>query len=228
MQPMIKNQGILIAEHIKATDGDRIYVRKDSPILDMQGFNPTYPDIYGDRESVIGKKIIMKSDTTQQYLGVKWLESVGVRKEDVTIQYREFRDAYEEFLSGEGDIVVLSAPYSYMAESAGLKKIADVESLNMEYYEVIIATKKAYREKKEELTAFLQCLLYANSILEGDYSKKVKATQEWYKACNVEVTKDLIKEECKDKILVTVDNYDEDQFGTFEVKYAEYLSLIHI
>lgn len=223
---LVENKGVVIGEHICSTGGDAVYVRNDSSILDIKGFNPTYPEVYGDLETVRGRRILMKVNTTQQYLGMKWLESVGVKKSLVKLSYGTFEGNYESFLEGEGDAIVLSAPYSYRAEREGLKKTADAESLHTEIYEVILATKEAHKEKREILVRFMECLLYANEILESDQDKKLKAAGDWYKGQGQEVSGADLKAECADKLLVTRQNYDIDKFGDFELKYAEYMAAI--
>lgn len=223
---LVENKGVVIGEHICSTGGDAVYVRDDSSILDIKGFNPTYPEVYGDLETVRGRRILMKVNTTQQYLGMKWLESVGVKKSLVKLSYGTFEGNYESFMGGEGDAIVLSAPYSYRAEREGLKKTADAESLHTEIYEVILATKEAHKEKRETLVRFMECLLYANEILESDQDEKLKAAGDWYKGQGQEVSGADLKAECTDKLLVTRQNYDIEKFGEFELKYAEYMAAI--
>lgn len=226
LYPLVENKGVVIGEHIRSTGGDAVYARNSSRILDVKGFNPTYPQVYGDLDTVKGCRILMKSNTTQQYLGMKWLESIGVKKGSVKLAYGDFQDTYNRFLDGEGDAVVLSAPYSYMALKEGFKKVADTESLHTEIYEVILATKKAHEEKRESLVRFMECLLYANEILEADSREKADSGESWYLKQGQSVSKDILEMECKDKIFVTRKNYDIEKFGDFEIKYAEYMAAI--
>ena len=226
LYPLVENKGVVIGEYIRSSGGDAIYTRKDHPILNVKGFNPTYPEVYGDLDTVRGCKILMKENTTLQYLGMKWLESIGTKKNSVKLAYGNFEETYERFLAGEGDIVVLSAPYSYLAKKEGFQKVADTKSLHMEIYEVILATKKAHQEEPETLVRFLECLLFTNDILESDMQKKIESSKNWYQSHEQSVPKDILQEECKDKIFVTRENYDIEKFGDFEMKYAEYMAAI--
>nr|WP_288859399.1 ABC transporter substrate-binding protein [uncultured Faecalicatena sp.] len=226
LYPLVENKGVVIGEHICSTGGDAIYVRNGSSILDVKGFNPTYPEVCGDLETVRGSKILMNVNTTQQYLGMKWLESIGVKKSSVKLAYGTFEDNYDRFLKGEGDIAVLSAPYSYRAEKEGFQKAAGTRSLHTEIYEVILATKEAHKEKRDELVRFMECLLYANEMLEADQEKKIEACGNWYKSQGQKVSRENLEAECKDKLLVTRENYEVGQFGDFEMKYAEYMAAI--
>lgn len=224
LYPLIEDQAVLIGEHIQCVEGNGIYVRKNSPILKVRGFNPIYQKVYGNRETVKGCTILMTENTTSQYLGMKWLESIGVKTDAVNIEYMEFDQIYERFTEGYGDIAVLPAPYSYQMEKEGYVEAAGMSSLYMNVYEVILATNQAYKEKTEALEKFLELLLFANSELEADFNLKLNRCGKWYQEHGVSYTEDILEKECRDKIFVTGRNYNIDEFGEFEYKYAEYMA----
>ncbi len=228
LEPLSQNQAVLIGEFIELKGGNGIYVRKDNPALKIKGFNPTYPQVYGNLDTLNNCSILLKKDTTQQYLGMKWLESVGVKSDKVNFVYEngDFEQLYDRFLNDEGDVVVLSAPSSYKAERQGFEKVADIESLHMKIYEVLLATRTAYEDKKEELVSFIECLLYTHEILEEDMNKKIDAGVSWYEAHGQKIDAKIIRFECEDKIFITKDNYDLEQFGESENKYAEYMATL--
>ncbi|MCI9250616.1 MAG: ABC transporter substrate-binding protein [Lachnospiraceae bacterium] len=226
LYPLAEGQAVLIGEHMKCTGGNSVYVRKDSPILDVRGFNPIYPQVYGDLETVRDSTILMKENTTSQYLGMKWLESIGVKAEAVHIEYMDFDEIYESFSGSYGDVAVLTAPFSYQAEKDGYVQVASITSLSSDMYEVVIAARQAYETKKEALVRFLQLLLYANEEMEKVFEDKVEACKRWYEENGVEFTMDILKKECRDKPFVTAGNYDIEEFGKFEYKYAEYMAAI--
>ena len=228
LEPLAQNQAVLIGELIKVTGGNGIYVRSGDPILDVKGFNPTYPLVFGNYETLVDRTVMLKKDTTQQYLGMKWLESIGVKKEKVHFIYenRNYEKLFSRFMNNEGDVVALSGPDSYRAERNGLRKVADTESLNMNIYEVLLATKKAHGEKRDELISFIECLLYTNEILEKDMSEKIDAGEKWYELHGQDISHKDIKAECKDKVFVTCENYDIEKFGEYEKKYAEYMAAL--
>lgn len=226
LYPLIEDQAILIGEHIKCTGGNAIYARKGSPVLEVKGFNPIYPEVYGDPETVKKCTILMKENTTSQYLGMKWLESIGVKADSVSIEYMDFDQMYEEFSEDYGDATVLTAPFSYQAEKSGYIEVATTESLFINMYEVIIATNEAYETKRDALVQFLGLLLYANEELEADFNRKMSVCGSWYEKNDVNFTRDILKQECKDKLFITRDNYEIEEFGKFEYKYAEYMAAI--
>lgn len=226
LYPLMEDKAVLIGEHIRVRGGNDIYTRQGNEVLTTRGFNPMYQNVYGDPESVKGKTILMKENTTIQYLGMKWLESIGVRAEEVQIEYQDFAQLYEEFRGGFGDVVVLPAPFSYQAKQDGFPLVAGTESLHCDMYEVIIATNQAYETEPETLIRFLELLLYADGELEADFKKKVELCESWYADHGVDYTADIVRQECKDKIFITRDNYSMEEFGKFENKYAEYMAAI--
>lgn len=226
LYPLVENKAVVIGEHIRSSGGDSIYVREGSDILDVKGFNPTYPGVYGDLETVKGSRILMKGNTTPQYLGMKWLESIGVKRGSVKLSYGDFQEIYDRFVDGEGDAVVLSAPYSYQAQKEGYKKVADTKSLHTDIYEVILATSNAHEEKRQALVQFMKCILSANEMLESDFQMKLDSSEKWYEKQGESVSRDILEIECEDKILVTRKNYELKSFGSYEMKYAEYMAAI--
>lgn len=226
LYPMAEDKAVLIGEHVRCSGGNAIFVRKGSPILQVKGFNPLYQEVYGDSDTVRGSRILLKENTTSQYLGMKWLESIGVRSDFVEIEYMDFEGIFQKFQNGYGDVAVLPAPYTYQAEKEGYVKVASMNSLYIDNFEVILATNQAYGEKQEELLRFLQLLLYANEELESDFDKKFEACESWYEQNGVSFTRDSLEQECKDKIFVTRENYSLEKFGQFEYKYAEYMAAI--
>lgn len=224
--PTAEDKAVVIGEHIKSTSGNSIYVRKDSPILKVKGFNPTFPSLYGDLETVKGSIVLMQENTTSQYIGLKWLESIGVQRQSVNIEYMNLNKIYNKFEEGYGDIAVLGAPDSYQAEKNGFVKIASTDSLHADIYEVLMATKKAHMEKTDELIRFVRLMLYTNRILEENNNLKLSACENWYQEHDMTFTSDTLKKECRDKQFVTRDNYSMEDFGEFELKYAEYMVAI--
>ena len=94
----------VVGSHIDGTGGNELYVRPDSPIAQVKGYNPTYPDVLGSPETVKGAKIIMATGTTSQLCAVKWLEAVGVQEEDVELVNMEYAAGYQAFLAGQADV----------------------------------------------------------------------------------------------------------------------------
>lgn len=216
----------VIGSHIDGTGGNELYVRADSPIAKVKGFNPTFPDVYGDAESVKGSKIIIATGTTSQLCATKWLEAIGVKEEDVELVNMDYAAGYQAFLAGQADAVVLVSPYCYDAPKNGWVKAADLVNLNAPNYEEIVASKEAYDTKKDELTTFLKLVYMANDALEADPALKADYAMKWYADNANAVSRENAEAECKLKPLITSEQAKTLEMGIYEKNYAEFMVMI--
>lgn len=116
-------------------------VRPDSPLLDTKGANKGYPNLYGKADDVRGKTIICPASSSAQYLLTKWLAAYGLTTEDVRIQNTDAVPGLQAFFEGEGDAIVLWAPYSYTGDEHGLKVAATSRSVNAPQSVLLMADK---------------------------------------------------------------------------------------
>lgn len=216
----------VIGNHIDGTGGNEIWVRPDSPIAEVKGYNPTYPDVLGSPDTVKGAKIIMSTGTTSQLCAVKWLEAIGVNEEDVEMVNMDYASGYQAFVAGEADAVVLVSPYCYDAPDQGWVKAADLINLDTPNYEVIVASNDAYENKKDEITTFMSLVYEANNVLENDFEKKVEYTMKWYGDNANEVTEESARAECELKPLITSEKAEALEMGVYEKEYAEFMVMI--
>lgn len=223
---VVESDAKVIAEYIYSDGGNAIYAGKDSALFDVKGFNPTYPDVFGNRETVQGSTIVLEMGTTAQLLAFRWLETIGVRNEEVNIVDMDFAASYDALLDGEGEIAALVSPYSYLAEDLGYKKIASFKELNYPFYEVITASDDAYENRKEDLATFLSLIYMANDILESSSSVKESYVMKWYEDSDNPNTKKMVKAESKEKHLITSEEARKLQMGVFEKKYAMFMAQI--
>lgn len=212
-----------IADFVDGTGGNEIYVRGDSDIAQVKGFNPTFPDLLGDRETVKGKTIMYTAGTTAQLATVKYLEAMGVADDEVEMVHLEFPQAYQGFLAGQGDMTSMVAPYVFMASDQGWVKAASLQSLGVNLFETVIAAPKAYKNMKEELAIFLNLLYKANKALESDSKLKLEVVKNWYIENGTEVDEDQVKQECDLKAFITKDDLANIEYGKYQKEYAEFL-----
>lgn len=101
-----------------------LWVRPDSPLLKTKGANPDYPGIYGTRDDWKGKRVLATTVSTGHYALTATLRVLGLSDGDVDLVHMEQGQAITAFNAGEGDILQLWAPYSYIAEAKGWKKVS--------------------------------------------------------------------------------------------------------
>ena len=129
-----------------------IWVRPDSPLLKTKGAVAGFPDIYGKAEDWKGKKVLVTTISTGHYALTATLKALGLTDKDVQITNIEQGQAVVAFETGQGDIVCLWAPFSYMAEAKGWKKVSSGRAAKAMVPGYIVASKD-FAEKNPELTA---------------------------------------------------------------------------
>ena len=129
-----------------------IWVRPDSPLLKTKGAVQGYPDIYGKPDDWKGKKVLVTTISTGHYALSATLKALGLTEKDVQITNIEQSQAVTAFGAGQGDIVCLWAPFSYMAEAKGWVKVSSGRAAKAMIPGAIVA-RKAYAEKDPKLTA---------------------------------------------------------------------------
>jgi len=216
----------VIGSHIDGTGGNELYVRADSPIAKVVGYNPTYPTVLGDPETVKGAKIIIATGTTSQLCAVKWIAAIGVKEEDVEMLNMDYASGYQAFLTGEADVVVLVSPFCFNAPGNGWVKAADLLSLDAPNYEEIVASDDAYTNQKDALTTFLKLIYMANDALEANFDLKVEYTMKWYSDNANAVTIEQATQECKLKPLITSEKAKNLEMGIYEKNYADFMAMI--
>jgi ABC-type nitrate/sulfonate/bicarbonate transport system substrate-binding protein len=86
-----------------------VFARNNSDIVKAgTGHNTADPRIYGDAASWKGKRVLCNTGTVLQYLLIKTLAGFGLNPSDVTFIAMDAPTAYSAFLSGQGDLCVLT------------------------------------------------------------------------------------------------------------------------
>lgn len=156
-----------------------VMVRPDSPILNTKGANKGYPNLYGKADDIRGKTIICPASSSAQYLLAKWLAAYGLTAGDVRINNTDAAPGLQAFLGGEGDAIVLWAPYSYTGDEHGLKVAATSRSANAPQSVLLMADKDFADAHPSQVASFLRVYLRAARMMREE---SVAALAEDYKA----------------------------------------------
>ena len=132
--------GVLVGDLLEASDGIGLYVRPDSPIAQVKGANPDYPDLLGNAETVKGAKFILDIGTIKQLNELKYLEALGLADTDISTINMDTAQGYQAFLAGEGDVVGLMPPFSFMALDNGWVNIGGLKQLDIPVVDMMVAT----------------------------------------------------------------------------------------
>lgn len=183
-----------------------IWVRPDSPLAKTKGANPQYPDIYGTAADWKGKKILTTTVSTGHYALTATLERLGLKDSDVNIVHMEQGQAMTAFNAGQGDILQLWAPLSYIAESKGWVKVSSGAAAKV-YIMGGIGVRKDFAAKHPDLVlAWLDLYMRAVEGMKAtpqDYEKSLLSYFNDY--CGLELNADQVKLEFKYRPLFTVD-----------------------
>lgn len=178
-------------------------VAADSPIAQIKGYNPSYPDIYGDPDSVRGKVIATNTGTIAHLNANKWLESIGLTSEDVEIVNMDFPSAYQALKTGNCDIAALNPPTSYTAEAEGYVVTSDLAKLGVPQFDTIVASNKAYTERRDLLVDYLKAYFQATDALQADTEMAAKMLYDWYVENGSETSMEACATEIETRPFVT-------------------------
>ena len=157
----LDNQAEIIAIGNDESLANVVMVRPDSPLLNTKGANKGYPNLYGKADDVRGKTIICPASSSAQYLLTKWLAAYGLTAGDVRINNTDAAPGLQAFLRGEGDAIVLWAPYSYTGDEHGLKVAATSRSANAPQSVLLMADKDFADAHPSQVASFLRVYLRA-------------------------------------------------------------------
>jgi len=215
-----------ITSQSNAAGGIEIFARPDSPIVKQKGFNPTFPAILGNPESVRGKQILYPIGTIAQLNVDRWLEKVGVKEKEVTSVNMEWPQAYQAFLAGQGDLVELNPPLSFKARDNGWINVGNLPDLKVPQFDNIVASKDAYETKKALLIKFVKLVLRANAEMRKDPDLEAKRLLNYYKINGQTIDEKNVMLEVKTRPLLIAEDLKKMNTGDALKMTAEFLASV--
>lgn len=222
---VINNDAKIIGNY-EDTGGDTLFVRPDSPILGVQGYNPTYPEVFGDPETVKGSTILYAAGTSLHQMVLEYLEKIGLSTDDVKLVPMDYQTGLQTFLLGEADILALPTPWSLtVGDEHGWKEIANLRNFTSSMGDVV-ASKEAYEDKRDELITYMELVYRAADELEADHDLKVEQIMKWYEECGKDTDIKTAQQEAEMRILITSDVQKSLDYGSSESKIADFFAMI--
>ena len=195
--------GYCIADIGHSEGGLYTLCKPDSPIAKVKGANPSYPDVYGDAETLKGAIIATNTGTISHLNVIKWLEKLGLTTEDVEIVHMDFPSAYQALMTGNCDVAALNPPTSYVAEGEGMVVTSSLTTLDVPQFDSIIVSGKAYDTKREALTNYTKAFFQATDALQADPDMAAQLLLDWYTENGSESTIEACKTEIETRPFVT-------------------------
>lgn len=178
-------------------------VKSDSPIAQVKGYNPSYPDVYGDPDTVKGAAVATNTGTISHLNVNKWLEVLGLSPEDVEIVSMDFPAAYQALKTGNCDVAALNPPTSYTAESEGYVVTSSLSSLGVPQFDSIIVSNKAFNERRDVLVNYVKAFFQATDALQADPEMAAQELLNWYTENGSETTIEACATEIATRPFVT-------------------------
>ncbi|MEG2171976.1 MAG: ABC transporter substrate-binding protein [Desulfovibrionaceae bacterium] len=182
-----------------------LWVRPDSPLLKTKGANPQHPDLYGTKDDWKGKKVLATTVSTGHYALTQTLKVLGLKDSDVSIVHMEQGQAITGFNAGEGDIIQLWAPFSYIGESKGWKKVSSGKRAGAVVIGPIIVRKEFADKNPALVVEWLDIYMRGIEMMKNDPQKSAPILLSYFTDyCGMELTKDMGGLEFKLRPLYTV------------------------
>ncbi len=150
-----------------------ILVRPDSPMLEVKGYNPENPEVYGSPETVKGKEFLVTTVSSVHYTLAHWLRVLGLKESDVVIKNMDQPQAVGALAAGIGDGVALWAPHMFVGEEKGWKTVATPASCGTTLPIVLVADRKYADENPAIVAKFLRTYLRAVEMIRNEPVEKI-------------------------------------------------------
>lgn len=211
---MVKYDAKVIGEICDSSGGIELFVRAQSEISKVKGYNPSAPSIYGSPDTVRGKSILCPEGTLSHFEVLRWIERVGVKENEVKFIFMDYTNAYKAFKEGKGDVLATRAPETFYAEKhEKWVSVATVENLNISQADNLVASKEMFENRKMILGKFLELIYTSNELLAKDPKKASDILYRWYVKNGYAIDKKSAEMEVAIKPLFTKEMAQERKFG---------------
>lgn len=127
-----------------------IYVRPDSDLLSVKGWNEDYPEVYGSPETIKGKTFAFKNLTSGAYVLIKYLEIFDMDFTDIKTVDLAGKESILALDKGEVDGIAIWSPDTYLADNKGFKIVTAADDIDAEI-PMMFMVDKAYTEDHEDV-----------------------------------------------------------------------------
>ncbi len=138
-----------------------VYVKAESNIFRVKGWNENYPNVYGSPELIEGKTFVIRNLSAESYALEKYLEIFNLDFSNVTVIEKETKDAVKMVENGEADGCVIWSPETFEADLDGLKPAAYASQFDTEIPIMIMVDKQFADDNDETVGKFLAIYLRA-------------------------------------------------------------------
>ncbi|WP_027185073.1 ABC transporter substrate-binding protein [Desulfovibrio inopinatus] len=213
----LRHNAYLIAIGNDESMTNAVLVRPDSPILNVKGANPAYPDVYGSADTVRGKTILVTTISSGHYAMSLWLKALGLTDKDVVIKNMDPAQCVAAFERGIGDAVVLWAPQMYNGLKKGWKVASDVKKAGG-FILIVLAGDKEFCDNNPEVVAkFLKVYFRGIDLVRKDGVKLAPDYVEFLRWAGLNMSDEAAKMDLEMHPVYTLD----EQLKLFDASQGE-------
>lgn len=212
----------IIGEVLESQDGLGVFVKPDHKIAEVKGFNPSYPNMYGDPDTVKGITILLPIGTAQHFTTLKWLEKVGVKAEDVNIVNMDTAQAYQALQAGQADAVALNVPTFFEAKEDGMVQVGNLADMGTKYVDMVTANKKAVENKSEVIQKYINLLVEAGEALNADPEMATQLMMDYLKEAGAESSEESVRGDLGRVKFIEAADWEARELGSFAKELGEF------
>lgn len=211
-----------VGDGVITTGGEAIYARPDSPYVEA---GADENGVIGSAENLKGASILGPLSTTAHYQAIKYVEHFGLTAEDFNMVSMDYPQAYQAFVSGEGDLIANKMPYTNQLEEQGYVKVCDMNMVSdSPIVDTIFVQNKVAEKRANDVALFLECYYKACADLMRDEADRRNVAMEWYKEEGITYSESDMDTEIEVKDYFTIDTVDteENKIGQFMVDIGDF------
>ncbi len=210
-----------VGDGVITTGGESIYARADSNIAKAAKNDR---GVIGSAETVKGASILGPLATTAHYQAIKYAESFGLTADDFSMVSMDYAQAYQAFITGEGDLIATKMPYTNQLAEAGYVCVCDMNMvLDSPIVDTIFVQNDVAQNRAADVEAFLNCYYRACEDLMNDEAMRRDVAMTWYAEEGITYSESDMDSEVEVKDYYTLDTINTDtKIGQFMVDIADF------
>ena len=182
-----------------------VYVRPDSPILNASQ-EIDGQTIYGSADTIKGITVLGQTGTSSQYNLDGWLGMFGLSESDINFVNVGLGTDLTAFISGEGDAIAASRPYTFQLEAEGYVNAGNFEqTTDTVLTDVIVARNEVVENRREELVLFLKAYEKALEEIASNEELRYEMSMEYFNSNGREYSESDMRNEMKVNDYITKD-----------------------
>lgn len=213
---------MIIGEVLESLDGLGIFVKKDHPAAQVKGHNPSFPNAYGNPETVKGTTILLQIGTAQHFTTLKWLEKIGLKQEDVNIVNMDTAQAYQALQADQADMAALNVPTFFEAVNDGMVQVGNLADLGTRYVDMVVANPKTIDDKGEIIQKYMNLIMEANKALNEDQAMATKLMMDFLKEAGAEASEETVKGDLSRVNFIEKEAWSDRELGKFAKELGEF------